>query len=119
MGWAGSPSSPHHYGYRGYRPTAHGNGLGVASLILGTFALSTSWLIVGIPFGVAAVVTGIGELTRATPRASKPFTAVVGIALGVVAMVVGVGILVVLWPDLQQLITGDPCHPVKQHAACY
>jgi hypothetical protein len=110
--------APHQLSY-GYRPTARGKGLGIASLMLGAFALFTSWLIVGVPFGVAAVATGVGALSRATPEASKPVAAAVGIALGVVAMVVGVGVLVVLWPDLQQVISGDPCRPVKQHAGCY
>jgi hypothetical protein len=100
-----------------YRPTPHQHGLGIASLILGAFALLTSWLIVGIPFGVAAVATGIGALSRATPEAGKPATAAVGIALGVVATVVGVGVLVVLWPDLQQMISSGRCRPVRRH--CY
>lgn len=103
----------------GYRPSAHGNLLGIASLMLGAFALFTSWLIVGVPFGVAAVAAGVGALSRATPEARTPVTAAVGIALGVVAMVVGVGVLVVLWPDLQQVINGDPCRPVRHHAGCH
>ena len=112
--------APHQFPY-GYRPGAnsHASGLGVASVLVGALALFTSWLLVGICFGLVAVALGFTALARATPGVRMPLTGAIGIALGVVAMVVGVGFLVVLWPDLQQVVNGDPCRPVKQHAACY
>jgi hypothetical protein len=86
---------------------------------MGALALCTSLLVIGIFFGVAAVVFGVVARLRALSGVTKPATAAVGIALGVVAIAVGVGVLVVFWPYLEQLYTGDPCHPVKQHAGCY
>ncbi len=71
-------------------PDAPRNEFGVASLILGLVALMTCWLLVGVPFGIAAVVTGdIGRRRVQCGAADNPRTAMAGIALGAVAIVAG------------------------------
>jgi hypothetical protein len=64
--------------------------VGVASVLLGAIALITSWLVIGMVFGVAAVITGLvarKRVQRAHTGDNKPATA--GIALGAVSIVVG------------------------------
>jgi hypothetical protein len=76
----------------GYRAVAspHRNRLGVVSLILGGVAIATSWLVIGLFFGFAALATGLAARARVTRgEANKRGTAIAGIALGVVAIVVG------------------------------
>ncbi len=71
-------------------PDAPQNQFGVASLILGLVALITCWLLVGVPFGIAAVVTGdVARRRVKRGQANNPRTAMAGIVLGVVAIVAG------------------------------
>lgn len=48
------------------------NGLGTASLVLGLLALISSWLMIGLAVGIAAVVTGL--LARPGWREAKRAT---------------------------------------------
>jgi hypothetical protein len=64
--------------------------VGVAALLLGVVGLMTSWLVIGIFFGVAAVVTG--SVARARVKrgeASHSGSASAGIVLGVASIVAG------------------------------
>ncbi len=85
------------------QPDAPRNEFGVASLLLGVVALITCWLLVGVPFGVAAVVTGdIGRRRVQRGEASNLRTALAGIALGAVAILAGlVAIGYYAWLDAQ------------------
>jgi len=66
------------------------NEFGVASLILGLVALITCWLLIGVPFGIAAVITGdIGRGRVKSGEANNPRTAMAGITLGGIAIVAG------------------------------
>jgi hypothetical protein len=66
------------------------NEVGVASLILGLIALMTCWLLIGVPFGIAAVITGdLGRGRVKRGEANNPRTAMAGIVLGAVAIVAG------------------------------
>jgi hypothetical protein len=76
----------------GYRAVAspHRNRLGVVSLILGGVAVATSWLAIGLFFGIAALATGLAARARVKRgEADNRGTAIAGIALGAVAIVVG------------------------------
>lgn len=64
-----------------------------ASLIIGALALVTSWLVLGIAFGVAAIAAGVVARSHATPGARKTPTAAISIALGVASILIGVGIV--------------------------
>jgi hypothetical protein len=79
------------------------NQFGVAALILGLVALATCWLLVGVPFGIAAVITGDTARRRVKRgEASNPRTAMAGIVLGAVAIIVGlVAIGYYSWLDAQ------------------
>jgi ABC-type phosphate transport system permease subunit len=71
-------------------PNAPRNELGVAALLVGMVALISCWLMVGIPFGVAAIITG--DMARARVKrgeANNPRTALTGMVLGSVAIVAG------------------------------
>lgn len=71
-------------------PDTPRNEFGVASLILGLVALITCWLLVGVPFGIAAVITG--DIARRRVQrgvANNPRIATAGIVLGVVAIIAG------------------------------
>lgn len=71
-------------------PDAPKNQIGVASLILGVASLMTCWLMIGVPLGVAAVVTGDiarGRVNRG--EANNRRVAIAGIALGIVAIATG------------------------------
>ena len=71
-------------------PDAPRNEFGVASLLLGVVALMTCWLMIGVPFGIAAVITGDTARRRVQRGvANNPRTATAGIALGAVAIVAG------------------------------
>jgi formate hydrogenlyase subunit 3/multisubunit Na+/H+ antiporter MnhD subunit len=75
-------------------PDAPRNQFGTASLILGTAALISCWLLIGVPLGVAAVVTG--DIARGRVRrgeATNPRFAIAGMALGAVAIAAGLAIL--------------------------
>jgi hypothetical protein len=66
------------------------NECGVASVLLGLVALITCWLMIGIPFGIAAVITGdIGRGRVKRGEANNPRAAMAGIVLGAVAIVAG------------------------------
>jgi Domain of unknown function (DUF4190) len=71
-------------------PDAPRNQFGVASLILGAVALASCWLLIGVPLGIAAVVTGDiarGRITRG--EANNPRVAIAGMVLGAVAIAAG------------------------------
>ncbi len=71
-------------------PDTPRNEFGVASLILGLVALITCWLLVGVPFGIAAVITG--DIARRRVQrgvANNPRIATAGIVLGLVAIIAG------------------------------
>jgi len=84
-------------------PDAPHNQVGVASLILGIVALITCWLLIGVPFGIAAVLTGDSARRRvARGEANNPRTAMAGIVLGAVAIVAGlIAIGYYSWLDAQ------------------
>ena len=65
----------------------------MASFILGALALVTSWLVLGIAFGVAAIAAGVVARSHTTPGARKTPTAAISIALGVASILIGVGIV--------------------------
>ena len=85
-------------------PVAPRNQVGVASVILGVVALSTCWLLIGVPLGIAAVLTGDVARRRAQRReADNPRAAVAGIVLGAAAIVAGlVAIGYYAWVDAQK-----------------
>jgi hypothetical protein len=65
--------------------------LEIVSVVLGVIGLITSWLLFGIVFGIAAVVTGIVARSRvARGKAGSPAVAVVGIVLGALATIAGI-----------------------------
>jgi hypothetical protein len=84
-------------------PDTPQNQFGVASVILGVIALMTCWLMVGVPFGIAAVITGDlgrGRVKRGT--ANNPRTAITGIVLGAVAIAAGLAAIGYwAWKDTQ------------------
>jgi ABC-type phosphate transport system permease subunit len=66
------------------------NEFGVVSLILGAVALMTCWLLIGVPLGIAAVITGDTARRRVQRgEANNPRTAIAGIVLGAIAIVAG------------------------------
>jgi hypothetical protein len=59
-------------------------------VILGLVALMTCWLMIGVPFGIAAVITGdLGRGRVKRGEANNPRTAMAGIALGALAIAAG------------------------------
>ncbi len=73
------------------RPDAPQNQIGVASLILGVVSLLTCWLMIGVPFGVVAVITG--DVARRRVRrgeANNPRIAMAGVVLGAVSIAAGI-----------------------------
>lgn len=85
--------SQHSHGAAPGRSTPR-NGAGVASLVFGVIALLSSWFVVGIVFGVFAVVFGFtAEALVMRGDANNRGMAIVGMVLGVVAMVVGLAAL--------------------------
>jgi Domain of unknown function (DUF4190) len=72
------------------RPDAPRNEVGVASVLLGLVGLITCWLMLGVPFGIAAVVTGdVARRRVARGEANNSRTALAGIVLGAIAIVLG------------------------------
>ena|ERR1700727_1731044 len=70
------------------------NQVGVASVILGGCALLTCWLMIGVPLGVAAVVSGdVARGRVARGEASNPRAALVGMVLGFLAIAAGLSAL--------------------------
>lgn len=92
-------------------PDAPRNQVGVASVILGVTALISCWLLVGVPLGIAAVVTGdIGRRRVQRGEANNPRLATVGIALGAIAIVAGlVAVGYYAWLDSQQEVPARQC----------
>jgi formate hydrogenlyase subunit 3/multisubunit Na+/H+ antiporter MnhD subunit len=84
-------------------PDAPRNQVGVASLILGVSALATCWLLLGVPLGVAAVVTGDFARRKVTRgEADNPRIATAGLVLGVVAILAGLAAIgYYSWLDAQ------------------
>lgn len=85
------------------QPHAPRNEVGVASLVLGAVALATCWLLLGVPFGIAAVVTGdIARRRVHRGEANNPRTALAGSVLGVIGIAAGlVAIGYYAWLDAQ------------------
>lgn len=72
------------------QPEQPRNEMGVASLLVGLVALVTCWLLIGVPFGIAAVITG--DLARRRVQrgeANNPRMALAGMVLGVVSIAAG------------------------------
>jgi Domain of unknown function (DUF4190) len=72
------------------RPDAPRNEVGVASLLVGIVALITCWLLIGVPFGIAAVITGdVGRRRVQRGEANNPRIALAGMVLGAVSIAAG------------------------------
>ena len=72
------------------QPRAPRNEVGVASLLVGVVALITCWLMIGVFFGIAAVITG--DLARRRVQrgeANNPRIAMAGMVLGAVSIAAG------------------------------
>ncbi|BBZ71964.1 DUF4190 domain-containing protein [Mycobacterium paraseoulense] len=66
------------------------NEMGVASLLVGLVALLTCWMLVGVPFGIAAVITGdIARRRVQRGEANNPRIALAGMVLGAVSIAAG------------------------------
>ena len=83
------------------QPERPRNEMGVASLLVGVVALLTCWMLIGVPFGIAAVITG--DLARRRVRrgeANNPRIALAGMILGAVSIAAGlVAIGYYAWVD--------------------
>lgn len=76
------------------QPVTPRNQVGVASVILGLCAIATCWLMIGVPLGVAAVMTGdIARGRAARGDATNPRAAVAGMVLGGLAIAAGLAAL--------------------------
>ena len=84
-------------------PDAFRNQIGVASLLLGGLALITCWLLVGVPLGIAALLTGdIARRRVSRGEANNPRAAIAGMVLGVVAIAAGlIAVGYYAWLDSQ------------------
>ena len=72
------------------QPEQPRNEMGVASLLVGLVALVTCWMMVGVPFGIAAVITGdIARRRVQRGEANNPRIALAGMALGAVSIAAG------------------------------
>jgi Domain of unknown function (DUF4190) len=72
------------------QPDAPRNEVGVASLLVGVVALLTCWLLIGVPFGIAAVITGdVGRRRVQRGEANNPRIALAGMVLGAVSIAAG------------------------------
>lgn len=84
------------------------NQIGVTSVILGALALITCWLLIGVPLGIAALLTGdIARRRAQRGEATNPRAAIAGMALGAVAIVAGL-IAVGYYSWLDSLDPGSP-----------
>jgi len=73
------------------QPDVPRNEVGVASLLVGIVALLTCWLLIGVPFGIAAVITGDMARRRVQRgQANNPRIAMAGMALGAISIAAGV-----------------------------
>jgi ABC-type phosphate transport system permease subunit len=84
-------------------PVEPRNQAGVASVILGGLALVTCWLLIGVPLGIAALLSGdIGRRRASRGEATNPRAAIAGMVLGAVAIVAGlIAIGYYSWLDSQ------------------
>lgn len=72
------------------QPEPTRNEMGVASLLVGLVALLTCWMLVGVPFGIAAVITGdIARRRVQRGEASNLRIALAGMTLGAVSIAAG------------------------------
>jgi uncharacterized protein DUF4190 len=72
------------------QPDAPRNEVGVASLLVGIVALITCWLLIGVPFGIVAVITGdVARRRVQRGEANNPRIAVAGMVLGAVSIAAG------------------------------
>jgi hypothetical protein len=72
------------------QPAGPRNEVGVASVLVGLVALLTCWLLVGVPFGIAAVITGdIARRRVQRGEANNPRIAMAGMVLGAVSIAAG------------------------------
>jgi Domain of unknown function (DUF4190) len=72
------------------QPDAARNEMGVAALLVGLVALLTCWMLIGVPFGIAAVITGDVARRRVhRGEANNPRIALAGMALGAVSIAAG------------------------------
>jgi ABC-type phosphate transport system permease subunit len=84
-------------------PVEPRNQAGIAAVILGGFALATCWLLIGVPLGIAALLTGdIARRRVSRGEATNPRAAMAGMVLGAVAIVAGlIAIGYYSWLDAQ------------------
>jgi ABC-type phosphate transport system permease subunit len=76
------------------QPEQPRNEMGVASLLVGLVALLTCWMLIGVPFGVAAVITGdIARRRVQRGEANNPRITLAGMALGVGSIVAGLVVI--------------------------
>src|ERR1700743_576603 len=85
------------------RPDAPRNQMGAASMILGGLGLLTCWMLLGVPLGIAALLTGDVARRRASKgEASNPRAALAGMVLGAVAIAAGlIAVGYYSWRDAQ------------------
>ncbi|ORW26928.1 hypothetical protein AWB91_04120 [Mycobacterium paraense] len=83
------------------QPDAPRNEVGVASLLVGLVALLTCWLLIGVPLGIAAVITGdVARRRVQRGEANNPRIALAGMVLGAVSIAAGlVAIGYYAWSD--------------------
>ncbi|OBG69168.1 MULTISPECIES: DUF4190 domain-containing protein [unclassified Mycobacterium] len=73
------------------QPDAPRNEMGVASLLVGVVALLTCWMLLGVPFGIAAVITGdVARRRVQRGEATNARTALAGMVLGAVSIAAGI-----------------------------
>jgi ABC-type phosphate transport system permease subunit len=84
-------------------PVEPRNQAGVIAVILGVLALATCWLLIGVPLGIAALITGdIARRRAGRGEATNPKAATAGFVLGAVAIVAGLlAIGYYAWLDAQ------------------
>ncbi|KKC04761.1 DUF4190 domain-containing protein [Mycobacterium nebraskense] len=72
------------------QPEQPRNEMGVASVLVGLVALLTCWMLIGVPFGIAAVITGdIARRRVQRGEANNPRIALAGMVLGAVSIAAG------------------------------
>ncbi|OBB69867.1 DUF4190 domain-containing protein [Mycobacterium sp. 852014-50255_SCH5639931] len=76
------------------QPEQPRNEMGVAALLVGLVALLTCWMLIGVPFGIAAVITGdIARRRVQRGEANNPRIALAGMALGAVSIAAGLVVI--------------------------
>ena len=104
-GYGAQPGQPGQWGGPPpYSPAAPapGNGLGIASLILGILGILTAVLFVGGVLGLVAVILGIVGLRRAGANKVLP---VLGIVCGAIAMVATAAVIAYVGNEVGDLFT--------------